>query len=297
MLPLAECATLSGKTTAVSIASGDVSIGGVFLIQSAYLAPMFVLLVGAQGAAQTDGSSPQKQGAEGVFEIKKSNSARSAGGEKPASLKPTASEAALRLFVVDKTKGPAKGIVIQLISADGDTYYTQETDAQGFTEALVPIGKAYDVVYLSLGQRKVSAKVTVPNKSNYYLKLTLNYDVRLLGGEGSPPRFILKGVQFETGKATLKPASSTRLNTVVEFMKYKPSARIEISGHTDNVGNTRSNQRLSERRAKTCRDYIVSKGIERKRITTVGFGDTRPIAPNRDRRGRQLNRRIEVTEL
>ena len=88
-----------------------------------------------------------------------------------------------------------------------------------------------------------------------------------------------------------------RLDSVVEFMAHKRSARVEISGHTDNVGNAKANKALSQRRAQACRDYLVSKGIEPGRITAVGFGDERPIAPNDTEEGRQKNRRIEAMEL
>jgi len=84
---------------------------------------------------------------------------------------------------------------------------------------------------------------------------------------------------------------------VVEFMEHKLSARIEISGHTDNVGNRRANKVLSEKRAKACRDYLVSKGIDSGRIDAAGFGDERPIASNDTEEGRQKNRRIEATEI
>jgi outer membrane protein OmpA-like peptidoglycan-associated protein len=80
-------------------------------------------------------------------------------------------------------------------------------------------------------------------------------------------------------------------------MAHKKGMRIEISGHTDNVGKKKDNQILSEKRAKSCRDYLVSKGIEAERITTVGYGDARPIAPNDTEQGRQQNRRIEAAEL
>jgi outer membrane protein OmpA-like peptidoglycan-associated protein len=84
---------------------------------------------------------------------------------------------------------------------------------------------------------------------------------------------------------------------VVEFMAHKKTARIEISGHTDNVGNPKANKTLSAKRAQACRDYIVSKGIDKKRLDAIGFGDEHPIAPNDTEMGRQKNRRIEAKEL
>jgi OmpA-OmpF porin, OOP family len=80
-------------------------------------------------------------------------------------------------------------------------------------------------------------------------------------------------------------------------MVHKKNARVEISGHTDNVGKAKANKTLSEERAQACRNYIVSKGIEKNRLDAVGFGDERPIAPNNTDEGRQKNRRIEAKEL
>ena len=249
---------------------------------------------GADPAAPADGDGEDR-----VFQVSESDTAKDARGENPSKIKPTKTEAALRLFVVDKEKGPIKGIVISLSSPSGAKYYTEETDAKGYAEVLVPVGETYTLSYLSLGRKDISAKVTVSDKPNQNLKLTLRYKREEFpdGGGASAGRFVLKGVQFETGKATLTPDSYARLDSVLEFMTHKKSARIEISGHTDNVGNPRRNKALSEKRARACRDYLVSKGIAADRIKTVGYGDERPIASNDTEAGRQQNRRIEATEL
>ncbi len=225
-----------------------------------------------------------------------------------AKLKATDTEAAVRFFVIDKDKGPIAGIVISLTSPTGQKYYTQETDAAGFAEVLVPIGAKYDLVYLSLGRRDVAAQVAVADQPRLNLKLTLRYQREDLvappivtpPGEPAPsepaPRFVLQGVQFESGKATLTADSHARLDTIVEYMTHKLSAKIEISGHTDNVGGAKKNKRLSQARADAVRDYLVAKGIDASRIQAVGYGDERPIASNATPEGRQENRRIEAME-
>jgi outer membrane protein OmpA-like peptidoglycan-associated protein len=108
---------------------------------------------------------------------------------------------------------------------------------------------------------------------------------------------VLDHVEFPTGKATLIGDSASRLDVVVEYMTHKKSVRIEISGHTDNVGDPKANKALSQKRADAVRDYLVSKGIDRARIESVGYGDSRPAAPNTTPEGRQKNRRIEAREL
>ena len=198
----------------------------------------------------------------------------------------------MKLVVVDKDKGPIKGVVILLTGPDKKKYFTEPTDSEGYAEVLVPVGKRYDITFLSLGRREIAATVPVDNEPSQSVKLTLRYKREI------PEKpFILAGVNFDTAKATIRPESFPRLDVVVEFMGHKKSARVEISGHTDNVGNAKANKTLSEKRAQACRNYIVSKGIDKKRLEAVGFGDERPIAPNDTDEGRQKNRRIEAKEL
>ena len=231
------------------------------------------------------------------FVVRESDHAEPKQGDKPSKIKATETEAALKLFVVDKDKGPIKGIVISLTAPDGAKYYAPETDADGYTELLVPVGKSYDLVYLSLGRRDVAAKVSVSDKRKQNIKLTMRYKRIDPPPDASAPRFVLDGVYFDSGKAKIRPESFERLDSVVEYMTHKKSARIEISGHTDNVGNPKTTKTLSQKRVQACRDSLVSKGIDASRIEAVGYGDERPIASNDSEDGRQKNRRIEATEL
>jgi len=200
-----------------------------------------------------------------------------------------------------KNRGPVEGVIVALTGPDGDEYFTELTDSKGFAEVLVPIGKTYDMSYLSLGTRTISAQVSVPSRPNYYLKLTMNYSGPGFGAVAVngilTDRFVLKGVYFESGKARLKPESFDRLDEVVKYLTHKKSAQLEISGHTNNVGSPKTNKALSQRRADACRKYILSKGIDAERISTVGHGEERPIATNKTEEGRRLNRRIEAGHL
>lgn len=259
----------------------------------------------------TGAASHQESGAaEGAneFKLKASTTAGSAHGATESKIKATNTHAAMKFFVVDKTKGaPLTGVVISLEGPDGEKFYTEETDAAGYGEVLVPIGKTYEVVYLSLGRKDVTARVTVKNEPRQNIRLTLNYKPRApepgppAAGEGQPtgktPAFRLDGVTFRSGSTELAPESLPRLDSVVEYMTYKKSARIEIAGHTDNVGPAKTNKALSERRAKACRDYLIRKGIDGSRIEAVGYGDEQPLASNDTEAGRQQNRRIEAREL
>ncbi|HEY4221685.1 MAG TPA: OmpA family protein [Myxococcota bacterium] len=215
---------------------------------------------------------------------------------KASQIKATATEAALRLTVVAKdTAAGIAGVVVCLTGPDGKKYYADETGADGYTELLVPISQTYQITYLSLGRSDVTAKATVDDKPNHNINLTLRF--QRYHGTSAAPRVVLEGVYFDTGNAKLRPESMPRLDTVLEYMAHKQSARIEISGHTDNVGEPKANKDLSQRRAQVCRDYLVSKGIDTARIVVVGYGEERPIASNDTDDGRQKNRRIEATEL
>jgi outer membrane protein OmpA-like peptidoglycan-associated protein len=104
---------------------------------------------------------------------------------------------------------------------------------------------------------------------------------------------VLKNIFFETNKFDLKPKSKTELNKLVGFLTKNATAKIELGGHTDNVGNIKANQVLSNNRAKAVFDYLVENGIAKERLSTQGYGDTNPIASNDTEEGRAENRRTE----
>jgi outer membrane protein OmpA-like peptidoglycan-associated protein len=249
------------------------------------------MVLAATSAAYAAPPAPAASDEKSEFQLQDTHTAKEAHGATASKIKPTRTEAAMKLFVVDKDKGPVKGIVIFMTGPDKTKYYAEPTDSQGYTELLVPVGKKYDITYLSLGRHEIAATVPVADEPSQSVKLTLRYK------RVNDKPFILSGVNFDTAKATIRPESFARLDEVVDFMVHKKEARIEISGHTDNVGNPQANKTLSEKRAQACRNYIVSKGIDKKRLDAVGYGDEQPIAPNDTDEGRQRNRRIEAREL
>jgi outer membrane protein OmpA-like peptidoglycan-associated protein len=106
---------------------------------------------------------------------------------------------------------------------------------------------------------------------------------------------ILKNVFFDTDKADLKPASETELNRLTLLMQQNPRMKVEISGHTDNIGNKEHNATLSNNRARSVFDYLVHQGIAAERMTYKGYGFDKPVASNDTEEGRALNRRTEFT--
>jgi outer membrane protein OmpA-like peptidoglycan-associated protein/Tfp pilus assembly protein PilF len=104
---------------------------------------------------------------------------------------------------------------------------------------------------------------------------------------------VLKNVFFETASSSLKEESKIELDKLAELLKANPKMKIELGGHTDNVGNPKSNQLLSEKRGQSVFDYLVSKGVANTRLTFKGFGDEKPIADNTTEEGKAQNRRTE----
>lgn len=106
-------------------------------------------------------------------------------------------------------------------------------------------------------------------------------------------KVILNNIFFDTNKYDLKPDSKAELEKLLEFLAQNPTIRIEISGHTDNVGNLQSNQVLSENRAKAVYNYLIAAGVSAQRLVYKGYGQTQPIVPNNSDENRAKNRRTE----
>lgn len=102
------------------------------------------------------------------------------------------------------------------------------------------------------------------------------------------------GILFEFGEYTLTDASRIELQKMADVFQKYPDTDIEVDGHTDSVGGKATNQRLSEQRASSVADYLADLGVDRSRLITEGFGETRPVATNDTDAGRAANRRVEV---
>lgn len=104
---------------------------------------------------------------------------------------------------------------------------------------------------------------------------------------------VLNNIFFDSGASTLRPESYAELGVLNKLMTDNPNLKIEIAGHTDNVGSAALNKRLSENRAKAVVDFLIGRGIEAHRLSFKGYGFDKPIATNTTPEGRQLNRRTE----
>ncbi len=116
-----------------------------------------------------------------------------------------------------------------------------------------------------------------------------------------PPKVLDKmtlHINFDFDKFNIRKADEAELKKAVEFVKKYPDAKVEIDGHTDSIGTEQYNQKLSEKRAGAVQNYLIEKGACKKAdITTVGYGESKPIADNKTAKGRFENRRAEILIL
>jgi outer membrane protein OmpA-like peptidoglycan-associated protein len=105
----------------------------------------------------------------------------------------------------------------------------------------------------------------------------------------------LNNIFFDTGLAILREESENELENLKKLLSDNGKMTIEVSGHTDNVGNDANNMKLSSDRAQAVVQWLLDKGIDTSRLTSKGYGETKPVGSNATEEGKQLNRRVEFT--
>lgn len=160
-------------------------------------------------------------------------------------------------------------------SADG-----RDVTLRGFVESEETKTKAGVAAAMALAVRSVDNQLVVVTQQAIQTKLN---DILLR-----------KKVEFETGKDILLPVSIPVLEEALSVLNQAPNLKISIGGHTDNAGDAAANQSLSERRARAVLEWFASNEIVRDRLSSAGFGQTKPIAPNTTEQGRAQNRRVEI---
>ncbi|MEO6731554.1 MAG: OmpA family protein [Ferruginibacter sp.] len=172
--------------------------------------------------------------------------------------------------------------------------YQGLSDSLGKFSLRLPAGDKYEIFILGFKDSTSYNVLDIPAlKGNQFYKNPFKVEIEF----EAPKSFVLDNCTFESGKATLKPEAYSVLDELVEYLNRKDDERIEIGGHTDNVGKAEANMILSTNRANTVRAYLLTKGIAPERVTSKGYGMTVPIAENDDEEGRQMNRRTEVKVL
>jgi len=189
-----------------------------------------------------------------------------------------------------KTKEPLEAAVEIVDLQKNEAVYADNSDpAQGDFLATLTSGKNYGLNISKPGYLFYSENFSlIGHEAKNPFNITVFLDPIEIGN-----RVVLNNIFFDTNKFDLKTESISELEKLVEFMTLNPTLHIEISGHTDNVGNNQSNQILSENRAKSVYQYLVSNKIDPSRLVYKGYGETQPIAPNDTEEGRSKNRRTE----
>ncbi|MGZ3909710.1 MAG: OmpA family protein [Flavisolibacter sp.] len=180
---------------------------------------------------------------------------------------------------------------VELIDlASGRTISKVQTDETGNYLITLPVGKDYAF--------NVSRRGYLFYSDNYSLKQkvpdsTYEKNIPLQPIEVNAA-IVLRNIFFDVNQYTLQQGSRIELDRVVQLLQENPTLRIQIEGHTDNVGKAVDNQKLSENRAKAVVSYLNSKGIALTRLTAKGFGASKPVAENSSEQGRAQNRRTEL---
>ncbi|RXK82990.1 OmpA family protein [Filimonas effusa] len=166
-----------------------------------------------------------------------------------------------------------------------------QTDETGHYFITLPVGKDYTFTVNRKGYlfySDVYALSGKPADTTYQKNIALQ-PIRINS------TVILKNIQFPSNSYELAPVSRIELDKLVDLLGENPAIHIQVSGHTDNTGDAAQNLKLSANRAKAVADYLISKGIDPKRITSKGYGATKPLAGNDTEQGKAQNRRTEFT--
>ena len=165
-----------------------------------------------------------------------------------------------------------------------------QTDETGYYLITLPVGKDYTFTVNRKGYLYYSNVYELREKSP---DSTYKNDIGLQPIELNAS-LTFRNIQFETKSFQLKPISFIELDELVKVLNDNPGLKIEISGHTDNIGKPADNLALSNNRAKSVVNYLIGKGISMQRLTAKGYGQTKPISDNSTEEGRAKNRRTEM---
>ena len=197
--------------------------------------------------------------------------------------------------IVDmKSQTPQNNELIVFRSQKNNNEYQVISDEAGKFSTQLPAGDKYDIYIMGFKDSVSQNVLEIPSlKPNSFFKSSFKVNLQF-----EPPKtFVLNNVEFDFGKSSLRTESFRTLDDLVEYLKRKPNERIEIGGHTDNIGSDEKNLVLSLERAKSIVAYLVAKGIDNNRLVAKGYGAEEPIEENDTEEGRQKNRRTEVKIL
>ncbi len=173
-------------------------------------------------------------------------------------------------------------------------YPLYDTDHIGVYMLRTPLKEVWVEAFINPNS-KGRYYLTVVEKQYLKVRATLLTAAEMKQGLDSKGRIALY-INFDTGKADIKPESQPMIDEIAKLLKTDPSLNLTVEGHTDNVGTPESNKRLSETRANAVAAELTKRGIEVRRLKTVGFGHNKPIDDNNTDEGRANNRRVELVK-
>jgi outer membrane protein OmpA-like peptidoglycan-associated protein len=190
----------------------------------------------------------------------------------------------------DATKQPVDAAIDLIDNATGQTIANFRSNAtSGKYLVSLPSGTNYGIVVRQDGYLFHSENFDLPAGAAF---AEVVKDIPLKKLEVGTV-IVLRNIFFDTGKATLRPESTAELERLQKLLTETPALKLEMSGHTDDVGEAAMNQDLSQRRAQAVVTYLTQHGIASARLSAVGYGETKPEVPNTSKLNRQLNRRTE----
>ncbi len=206
-------------------------------------------------------------------------------------LKPTIGVTLVNFKLVNEYDVPYPNTEIKLIPIDNNLY-SIITDSIGESSILLDQNNSFRII-CKVGEAEYEFDNPLKLESRDDL-FTLDINLQL---ELYSQIIELNDLHFESGKYDIQTIAKPELNKILEYLKINQSINIEVAGHTDNIGDDIDNQALSEKRSRSVKAYLVSRGISQNRIVCVGYGELHPIADNNVSSGRLKNRRTEIRIL
>lgn len=206
----------------------------------------------------------------------------------------------LEYWLKDGARNPgalaiARNYTNALVSRKGRKIYEAIDTSGGTATASMPLGDGRELwVEIGVSNSGETYTLTIVEQAamTQEIAITADWLAEQLSTTGS---VALEGITFDTGKAAIEPDSKAVLDEIGALLARDGNLRLEIQGHTDNVGSPTDNLALSQKRAEAVKAYLVAAHfIEADRLTTAGFGDTRSVADNATEEGRARNRRVEL---
>jgi len=164
-------------------------------------------------------------------------------------------------------------------------------DDQYLSYSLKKNSKEY-IICVAMGNGTIEHTLSILDIGLMVQEITANEMLDALNNDG----YVALNILFETGKSTIQQESLPIIDQIRELLKSTETLKVSIEGHTDNVGDAVSNKKLSNDRAKAVMEAIIAKGIDKTRLSSVGWGQERPVADNRTDEGRAKNRRVEIVK-